>query len=169
MQEVEVKILGINKSELISKLVQLGAKKVFEGEMEICYFDFEDASLRKAGKIVRLRTKGERAELTLKEKVSKEKMKVNNEFETLVDSFDAAKKILEKIGLKEGGQMKKHRISYSLEDAHFELDTLPKIPTYLEIEAHSLERVEFFVKKLGFSMSEAKPWTQQEVMKHYSK
>ena len=37
MEEIEIKIIDINPTEIIKKLEQLGAHKVFDGEMNSIY------------------------------------------------------------------------------------------------------------------------------------
>lgn len=169
MQEIEVKILEINKDEIIKKLVELGAEKVFDDSIEAVYFDLDDNSLSENDRILRLRKKGEKAELTFKEGMSRDEAKIMKEFNTEIDDFESMKRILEGIGFKEFKQVKKRRISYLLGDVRFEIDTLPNIPTFLEIEAPSLAKLRESADKLGFSMDNAKPWSVWEVLGHYGK
>ena len=169
MREVEVKILEINRNEIIKKLELLGAKKVFEGNVSALYYDFDNLILTKEDKTLRLRKKGEKAELTFKQKISKDKAKIMDEHEIQIENFETTKKILESIGLKEIKRLDKHRLSYSLGNVHFELDTLPGIPTFLEIESEDLETVKKSVEKLELSMKDAKPWSGKEVLEYYRK
>jgi hypothetical protein len=46
MEEIEVKILEVNRKELEKKLIKLGAKKTFEGEISATFFDFKDRSIK---------------------------------------------------------------------------------------------------------------------------
>ncbi len=169
MQEIEVKILEINKDVICSKLEALGATKTFEGEMEIYYYDFSDLSLDRQGKMLRLRSKGKKAELTFKEKISKVKVKQANETEVIVDNIKKMQRILEKIPLKIIKKSFKKRISYSLEKVHFDLDFYPNIPPLLEIEAPNEKILKEYVEKLGFTMKDTKPWSGKDVMKYYEK
>jgi len=79
------------------------------------------------------------------------------------------KNILEKIGLKVIWKVEKHRTSFVLENARFEIDSFPGIPTFLEIEAENEKELEKYSKLLGFSLKEGKPWTIREVLKYYKK
>jgi adenylate cyclase class 2 len=169
MQEIEVKILEIDKDSLIAKLKSLGAKKDSEGNMRYILFDFADRRLKRSGKLLRLRSNGKDVELTFKGNISRKKAKIAEEHEVQVDDFDTAMKILSSIGLTRTKTYFKHRISYVLGKVRFEIDTLPGIPTFLEIEAPSTALIEKFVAKLGFSMKDAKPWTGKDVMRHYKK
>ena len=167
MEEIEVKILEVDKMEVIERLRGLGARKIFDGDVITTYFDFEDRRLAKEGKILRLRKKGDQVELTYKKEISKAKAKIMEEYEIIVDRMDAVVKILEMLGLKEFHKSIKHRISYTKNNIHFEIDTYPDIPAFLEVEAPNLEKLKEYVNKLGFSMNEAKPWSIKDVLEYY--
>lgn len=170
MQEVEVKILDVDLDEIGRKLNQLGAKKTFVGEIRASYFDFPDESLRKTDKILRLRTKGkQQGELTFKQKLSREKAKIMDEQEISFseNNITTVHKILTGLGLQEFKTIQKYRTSYVLGDIHFELDKIPDIPLFLEIEATSLERLQQAVELLGFAMTDTKPWSGKDVLNHY--
>lgn len=169
MLEIEVKILEIDKESVISRLEYLGATKVFEGVISARHYDFDDKSLTRNGGFLRLRSKGDSAELTFKDKKGKGKAKVAKETETRVSSFKSMDKILTKLGMYPVVAYKKHRVSYQLGDAHLELDTYPGVPTFLEIEAPSYKKVKSVAKKLGFSEEELKPWSGKDVLKYYGK
>jgi adenylate cyclase class 2 len=165
MNEVELKILEVNVDAVVKKLLSIGAKKIFEGDIQARYFDFPDGKLRNAGSVLRLEF-----ELAFKKKSSDdESVKSQDETETIVSDIEAMKKILLNLGLIEKIGLNKHRVSYSLGKVHFEFDTFPGIPTFLEIEAHSIKEAKDWVEKLGFSIKDAKPWSGKEVLKHYGK
>ncbi|MBT7903205.1 class IV adenylate cyclase [Candidatus Woesearchaeota archaeon] len=172
MKEIEVKILDIDKEKIVTKLLDLGAKKVFEGDMNIEFFDYPDKRLKNENKILRLRTKGDQAELTFKHALSREGVKIAEEIETHTDDFETTREIIEQIGLKLLIQTQKHRESYLLqisekEKIQFEFDTHKGIPTFLEIEASSVELVETYVNKLGFNMQDTTTMNGKQVMEKY--
>ncbi|MEK6939549.1 MAG: CYTH domain-containing protein [Nanoarchaeota archaeon] len=172
MREIEVKILEVEVASLKRKLESWGAKKVFEGELTASYYDFSNGKLGKGGLVLRLRKKSgteQTVELTLKEKISQTEAKIMKEYEVAVTNFEAMQKILYGLGLRETKVARKHRISYQLDDVHFDLDTFPGIPTFLEIEAPTLEIVKEYVTKLGYSMAEAKPWSGGDLLRYYGK
>lgn len=169
MQEIEVKILEIDAPSITRKLESWGAKKVFEGEVNASYFDFSNGRLKDSNIFLRLRKKGSTVELTLKEKVEQEEAKIMQEYEVNLTNFETMQKILYGLGLKEIKNARKYRVSYLLDQVHFELDTLPGIPTFLEIEAPTLQGVQEYVQKLGFSWKDAKPWSGGDVLKYYEK
>ncbi len=169
MQEIEVKILEIDCQSVNQKLESLGAKKVFEGEVTASYYDFSNGKLGKDGLVLRLRKKEQTVELTLKKKLSQAEAKIMQEYEVNVTNFEAMQNILYGLGLKEIKTAKKHRISYVLDDLHFDLDTYSGIPTFLEIEAPTLEKVREYVVKLGFSMKDTRPWSGGDLLWYYKK
>jgi len=169
MQEIEVKILEIDTKKVIAKLKELGARKVFEGQMDVCYYDFKDHSLSDNGKILRLRTKGQKSEFTVKRKMGKAEAKVMEEYEVTVNDFAAMQTILQEIGLKKLQSATKHRASYALGKIHFEFDTIPGLPTFLEVEAPTMDELKSVIKKIGFTMGDTKPWSGKDVVRHYGK
>ncbi len=169
MKEVEVKILEINPAAIARKLRRFGARKVFDGILRTIYYDFPKRRLRKKGIVLRLRTKGGKAELTFKKQLSRGQAKVMREEEIYLDSTKAAEEIFEAVGLKPVYEFRKRRISYKLGDVHFELDFYRGLPPFLEIEGQSFKKVKQWVEKLGFSMSDAKNWSTNGVMRHYGK
>ena len=167
--EAEIKFLEIDREKTIRKLENLGAKKVFEGYITDLFFDFENMELTKNNKLLRLRKLENKAKLTFKEKITEEKCKLANELELEVSDFKAMKTVLENLGLKVIWKVEKHRTSFVLENARFEIDSYPGIPVFLEIEARSKTELEKYAKLLGFSLKEGKPWTIREVLKYYKK
>lgn len=169
MEEIEVKILEIDKDAVIKKLESLGADAVFDGELANDFYDFGDGKLSMEQRYLRLRNKGEVSLLTFKSKVSKDKAKIMKEYEISFRDNSAAKKILESLGLKKMKTAKKHRTSFKIGSVRFDIDTVPGIPTYMEVEAPTLEEVKKWVEKLGFSWSDAKPWSGVDLARHYNK
>lgn len=175
MGEKEVKILEIPLEATIRRLELLGAVKMYDGPMDIEYYDFPNERLNKENKTVRLRSKGEILELTYKKEISKKKIKDMDEHEiTLpIDQMGTLRHMLTGIGLKVKRTYHKHRISYVLrtphlgEAVHFEIDKYPKIPYFLEIEAATERIIEYYVKELGYVMKDAKPWSTKELFAYY--
>lgn len=168
MPEVEVKILEIDVSAIEKKLTDMGAKKVFEGDIQASLFDFPDSRLDKEQSFVRLRSKGNKTELVFKKRIPDEVAKSYHELQVEVSDLKQAWGILEGIGLVETVHgRKKHRISYALADAHFELDEFEGMPAFLEIEVSDSRELPKWVEALGYTMEDAKPWSGKEVYEHY--
>lgn len=171
MREIEVKILEINKNELERKLLSMGAKKVFDDIIEAHFFDFKDKSIKKARGSFRLRKYGSEAVITFKKFVPAKNVKARDEFEVRVSDFDTAKRILDCLGLKEWGYVKKKRVSYALPSAHFEFDKyigrLSFVPYFLEIEAKNSEILYHYAKLLGFEKRDCRPWNTSQIIDYY--
>lgn len=170
MKEIEVKILNVDKKAIEKKLISMGAKKVFEGDIHAIFFDFADQSIRKNKRTIRLRREGEKNVLTFKEPVPHNNLKIRQEYETEVEDFNMTKKILENIGLFEWLSLKKRRTSYKLTDARFEFDKhhdqYDFVPEFLEIESKDIRTVYKYVKLLGFKKEDCKPWTILDIVKN---
>ncbi len=168
MKEIEVKILEIDIKETIRKIEELGGVKTYQGEVITTYYDSRH-KLHKQGRVLRLRRKDDKIELTFKEKISDDQFKSMNEFETIVGDYKTMDTILRGIGFKPCRELTKRRTSYSIGEVHFDIDTYNEFPTFLEIEAKTGDLVKEWVLKLGYTMNDAKPWTTSDVFKHYGK
>ncbi|MDD4878336.1 MAG: class IV adenylate cyclase [Candidatus Nanoarchaeia archaeon] len=179
MDEVEVKVLDVDRNALVKKLLSLGATKYFEGEIHAVSFDYPDNSIKKAKRTLRLRTKGDKTYLTLKNPIDNPDIKIREEIELEVSDFAAMKKILESLNLKQWRDVKKTRISYKLKDALFEFDKyhgeFEYIPEFVEIEVmatddkEAIKKIYEYTAILGIKKEQCLPWTLNELTKHYKK
>jgi len=169
MIETEAKILGIDRKVVEAALLGLGARKTFDGEMDARLFDRPDRSIWSSGRLLRLRKRGDRAELTFKKMLGKRGVKRAVEIETAVSDFGRTRKILLALGFVEAGRRRKLRTSYRLGGAEFEIDVLPGIPPYLEIEARDEREIRRLAGLLGFRPGDLKPWSMRDVIRHYRK
>ena len=173
MEEVEVKILSVDRGEVEARLKSLGASKTFEGDVETAFFDLPGDPIGKANNLLRLRRRGNKSELTFKKFVADEGAKFREEYEVLVSDFDTTRVILESIGLKAFQHLKKHRVSYALKQGvAVDLDKytgdLVHIPDLMEVEAKDIATLRSHVKLLGFSEKDAKSWTTFDLINYYS-
>lgn len=172
MREIEIKILDIDRKKTEEKLVSLGAKKVFDGEIYAIYYDSADNSIRKSGGMLRLRKEGGKAVITFKKDIVDTEAKIREEKETVVSDFDTMRTILESAGFSAWLEMKKDRTTYELEGIHFELDKYHDkyeyIPEFLEIEGADIKTVYKSAALLGFRKEDCRPWDAIEVADYYS-
>lgn len=169
MKEIEVKILEIDEEEVKKRLLDLGAEKTFEGEIEVYRIDFDDDRLDKSGEFLRVRKVGDQTELCFKGKKEESRFKVREEIEVNTSCLPTTIKIFEKLGFKNIFDGKKLRTSYKLEDVKFEIDKYPEIPVFLEIEAPTEEDVKEYVQKLGYTMEQTTNMSGFELGRHYKK
>ena len=171
MEEIEVKILDIDRAGIEKKLVAMGAKKTFEGEIFGLFYDYGDGSIRKAKDTMRLRKVGDRSFLTYKRFLEDKRAKIRKEYETEVSDFECARKILESLGLSPWMEMRKTRTTYELPGAHFELDRhtdqYSYVPDFLEIEAKDVHTLYKYVDLLGYEKADCHPWTIVEIAGYY--
>jgi len=169
MNEIEVKVLEVDVEAVEKKLRALGAQKIFDGEVAWSVFDFPDKRFSEKEILIRSRKLGQKTQLTIKRLLNTHHAKVSEETEIETSDYEMTNKILRIIGLepKKGYPLVKHRVSYTLEEVHFELDTFLQLPTYLEIEAPSQIVINQYLRKLGFSSTDAKPWGTREVFAYY--
>lgn len=135
--EYEIRILDVNKEELIKKLEKLGAIKNGKFNQKRYVYDLRPVE---KGKWIRLRTNGINTTLTYKDIVSNT-IDGTKEVEFKVEDFDKANEFLEKIGFKSRSYQENERIQYILNDVEIDIDSWPMIPTYMEIEGKSEEEV----------------------------
>jgi predicted adenylyl cyclase CyaB len=170
MHELEVKILDIDVPRVMKRLHALDAKKVFEGEIRASYFNFSRSKAHDPlPSPVRLRKKGDLVELCYKLPTGETRAKAMIEYETHVESFDATRSLLLAMGMRELPKSKvvKQRVSYRVGHALYEFDTLPRIPTFLEIEAQSMHYLIDAVAAIGYTMADTKAWTGKQVINYY--
>jgi len=176
MNEIEVKILGIDPAEIRKRLKKAGAKKIFKAKIDARFYDFPDGRIQKAGNHVRLRKVGSvKTEFTFKKLVSKKKYKHNKETDITINDFKKAHEFLTSIGLTKVKSYTKTRERYKLKNFQYEIDKYPKIPVFVEIEVKSNDakkskkELEKAVKVIGYKIEDTKPWNGFEVHKHYKK
>ena len=172
MKELEVKILEVNRIKIGETLAGLGAKKVFDGDIETSFFDFKDSTIIKAKNVLRLRKEQNKTELTYKKVHVTQKAKVAEEYSVEVSNLETMKKILENLGLSIIESMQKHRVSYTLDHVRFDIDRYfggyGYIPELLEIEAENIDLIHKYAALLGFKAKDCLPWSTNELIRHYS-
>lgn len=142
--EYEIRVLEINKEEIINKLKKLGATKKGEFKQKRYVYDLVP---KQEGKWIRLRTNGRITTLTYKNIISNT-IDGTKEIELEVEDFEKANELLEKMGFKNRNYQENKRIQYVLDDVEIDIDSWPMIPTYMEIEGKSEEEIFKIKKKL---------------------
>ena len=142
--EFEERILEVDKEKMISKLESLGAEKKGEWFQKRYVYDFDPV---RENEWIRLRTNGEVATLAYKN-VEKNSVDGTKEIEVEVSNFEETNELLNILGYKAKGYQENKRIRYMLNGAEIDIDSWPLIPTYMEIEAESEEKVKEIEKLL---------------------
>ena len=148
--EYELRILEIDREKVIKKLKKIGAKFCWDQLQRRYVYDFIP---KLEGKWIRLRTNGIKTTLTIKDIVSS-KIDGTRELEIEVSDFENANMILNELGYEDKGYQENRRCQYVLDDVEIDIDDWPHIPTYLEIEGPSEERVYEVLKLLDYSIED---------------
>lgn len=142
--EYEIRVLEVDKEEMIKRIEQLGATKVGEYHQRRYVYDFNPAQ---EGKWIRLRTNGYETTLAIKD-IEKNTIDGTKEIEFKVDNFDEANLFLNQLGYFAKGYQENNRIQYKLNDVEIDIDAWPMIPIYMEIEGPDAESVNKVLEKL---------------------
>ncbi len=144
-----MRFLEIHKPDLISRLAGLGALDLGETVLEeIIIYDPKLEWLRER-RFVRLRKSGEKTKITYKEH---RELSVDgaHEIEFEIGDLEKAATLFEKIGLFPYRRQQKKRHSFELGEIMVDIDTWPKIPSYVELEGPSEEILKKAALNLGF-------------------
>lgn len=160
--EYEVRVLEIDRDELIRKLESLNATKVGEFNQKRYVYD---TIPKENGKWIRLRTNGKETTLTFKD-VTSDKIDGTKEVEIEVSDLELTNEFLNKIGFFSKAYQENNRIRYILDDVELDIDSWPLIPTYLEIEGKDENSVLDMIEKLELDKSKV---TSLDVQSVYEK
>jgi adenylate cyclase class 2 len=159
--EYEVRVLEINKEEIQDRLKKLNAVLKEDVLQKRYVYDFKPVN---PSKWIRLRTNGSKTTLTIKN-VESSNIDGTREVEIEVSDFDTTNEILGELGYSPRGIQENKRIKYDLNGVEVDIDTWPKIPTYLEIEGTSEEEVYNTLKLLGIPKEKATSLDVQSIYK----
>jgi adenylate cyclase class 2 len=159
--EYELRVLEIDKDLIKSKLKKLNAKLVEDVLQKRYVYDFNPAL---PNKWIRLRTNGIKTTLTIKNVLSSN-IDGTKEMEVEVSDFDTTNEILKELGYHPRGIQENKRIKYDLNGVEVDIDSWPKIPTFLEIEGTSEEEVYKTLELLEISTAETTSLDVQSIYK----
>jgi len=156
-QEFETQVLDIDVEKIKKQLRDLGAKEESEILQKRLVFDIKclDSIVPGTGEWIRLRQSGNKTNLTYKNRKGNG-LSDTQEIEIVVDDFDKTEKILSNLTcFTDKYYQENKRIAFRLGDIEFTIDTWPMIPTFLEIESTSEEKVKKGLKMLGLEGKDA--------------
>lgn len=161
MNEIEVKILNIDKEIIVSKLNELWAKKIAEGQIESKFY------INDQKKKLRVRKINNEIILTYKQKILNDKMISNIEHETSIGNELELVHILLGLNFEQYGFSSKYRITYHLWNISYELDKYDNIPWLLEVEVRNEKDLNEALHKLGFALDDTCNLTERQVKEYY--
>ena len=141
--EYEVQVIDIDVVKVINRLEEIWAEFISENFMKRWVFTMNDETQE----WIRLRDNWDKVTVTYKKRWSTEIWKTE-EIEIVVDNFENTAEILNKLNFLDKYYQENKRTVYKLDDIEFCIDSWPKIPTYLEIESDSEEKVKEWLKLL---------------------
>ena len=151
--EIEAKMKLVDRAALEQRLVQLGAQRgeqVFETNT---FYDTPDRQLKRRDEGLRLRI-NERREgqstviMTHKGPRQQGPLKCRSETELEVSDRGAAGMLLDKLGYQPVLIFEKRRQGWQIDDCFVELDTIPYLGDFVEIEGASEQSIMALRKKL---------------------
>lgn len=160
--EHEAKILDIDPDTIDRHILDKGGQKLGERFMRRYVYDITPGV---DGKWIRLRDDGKRTTLAVKE-ITSDAIDGTHEVEVSVDDFAATNALLEMMGFTAKSYQETKRTSYTLDGAELELDTWPRIPPYLEIEAATKADVVRVAELLGYAEADL---TGENTIKIYAR
>lgn len=161
--EYEVRVLEIDVEEFSKKLEEIGAKKEWDLVQKRYVYDFIP---KEENRWIRLRTNGKKTTLTIKDVVTS-KIDGTHELEIEVDNFERCNLMLKELGYVPKGYQENRRVQYSYQGVEIDIDYWPLIPTYLEIEGPSEEKVYEVMKKLGLKKKDITSLDVQNIYLNY--
>ncbi len=145
-KEHEIKVLNVDIEQLIKKLDEIGAKKVYDDDRTIITLDTPERTfLDKHDKLIRVTDEGN-IKVTMHINQSKPEIKEGIKFKTsrLKETMD----FFHELGLNPISKVKSKRISYELGKIDFDIDKFPAIPAFLEIDIEFLKEEGYELEKL---------------------
>lgn len=161
--EYEVRILNINKDEVIRKLEELNAEFKWERLQKRYIYDFNPIL---PTKWIRLRTDGEETTLTIKN-INSSKIGGTEELEIGVSDLEKTNLILKELGYVPKAIQENKRCRYYLNEVEIDIDSWPMIPDYMEIEGKSEEEVNRTIELLGYKQEDVTTKDCQTIYKDY--
>lgn len=166
-QEHEVKVLNIDVADITRKLKKIGAKKIGDFFYRSCSFDYEGFPLDEKVSWIRLRDEGDRVRLAYKRRLGVRSNSGDDagmeEIEFEVESFDKARDFLYKIGLILKFAQEKKRTRWVKGDIEFDIDTCPRLPSYLEIEGRTEAALKRGMKLLGIEEKDCRRFSTTQL------
>jgi adenylate cyclase, class 2 len=146
--EIEAKMKVADLEAVRARLAELHADRR-SAVLEINnFFDTSDSSLLAADQGLRVRQArpisgdgGVKATITFKGPRRRGPLKSREEIELVVDRADVAEELIQRLGLSRVLSFEKRRESWMLQDCHVELDELPMLGSFVEVEGPSDEAV----------------------------
>jgi adenylate cyclase class 2 len=152
--EIECRFLEIDKDALIKKLRELGARDFGEAMLEETIMYNAEGTWKDDNRIIRLRKKGHQVKLSYKEHRA-HTIDGTHEIEFEVSDKSKAEALFTAIGFPAFRYQQKKRHTFEYGGVMFDIDTWPKIPTYVELEGKSEDELKKMAAIVGYQWKDA--------------
>jgi adenylate cyclase class 2 len=151
-KEIEAKFLEVDAKEVRKNIIDIGGKLVHPLMLYKRYAFFLINKRQKG--YARVRQENGKVTMTIK---TYDESKYANEYEVeLNNSLEEAKEFMVSAGFKIKAYQETLREKWSIAGcSEIVIDTVPGIPTYVELECNSEENIKKLAKKLGLDYSKA--------------
>ncbi len=162
MKEIEVKVLGINKENILEQLENLGAEKIGESRLVVDWFRVQGVKEGEDPWYLRIRSyNGGRYEVTWKGRSDETGITTNHkEINFMIEDPEKLSDLFQELGLEKYAHQEKDRISYRYKGWQIDIDDYPGMPTFLEIEGESEQSILEAMNLLGVENNQT--WNKGE-------
>jgi len=153
-QEIEIKFPLRDRNELVRKLHEIGAQRLYPETFEDNIVLDRRGDLKTKGALLRVRKFGKYSIATYKGPMSIDGgIKTRDEVQTGVESFELAIQLFDALGFKPVFRYQKFREVWRLRESEVVLDRTP-IGDYFEIEG-PIDTIRTIAAELGMNMDQA--------------
>ncbi len=154
-KEIETRFLEIDKADLIRRLRELEAEDRGEILLKETIFYDPGRTWAETGRLVRLRQHGDREiRMTYKHRKA-DTIDGTYEAEFAITDAEEAHRFLEGIGLEAVRWQEKYRHTFVQDGVLVDIDTWPQVPSYVELEGPSEDKIKTVATLLGLEWAEA--------------
>lgn len=171
--EIEIKLKVHHLAPVRDRLREIAATHVGEVMETNAFFDTSDRALLASDCGLRLRhsrdvaTKQEKLVVTYKGPRGEGQVKKREEIEFGVDRADGIEQFLERLGYVRQLSFEKRRETWKLEKCTIELDLLPELGSFVEIECPTEADVTKIQEQLGLTDQPVVPKTYPDLVAHH--
>lgn len=154
-REIEVRFLEINKDLLISRLREIGAEDLGEDFLrEMIFYDKDGKWLENRRQMVRIRATKRGTYLTYKNQYE-DSATGTEEIELQITDPEKVEVLLDRLGYPMYRKQEKRRHTFKFEEVIVDIDTWPRVPTYVELEGPSEDALKAVSAKLNLDWQKA--------------
>lgn len=148
-KELEAKVRVDGLAPVIAALGAAGATRLGSAGQVNVFYDHPDGRLRSGGCGLRIRTADNGSSVTFKGPLQPGPYKLRDEWETDIGDPAVLEAVFRGLGLREVFRFSKHRESWSLDGCQVDLDDVPELGTFVEVEGPDVASVARVLGRIG--------------------